>query len=279
MKKINIFMISLFIISLFLIAGCGSKTAGISVEGVNVEVTDYAKVPTDIATQKLTVTTASMMAGTEQATKTTEKPYRVVKLIISGSPQDHFYGSDAIGLLEIYDEDGSQCSSLVPIKGTADDVLVKGKVELVGLTTCKNPAAAKSQFIFRQSTTQGLDSVGDKFFVDLANEPAQDTLATIKEWSAKKKVAQEQSAKAQEEQNKVLDDKLAKVDATKAEYNARLTKCIQNKESVSKCIGSSTEQSVSDFCNRASSIERDCKEQVKTTLCALADYKDYCSYI
>ena len=182
----RIFLVLVLIGSVLFLSGCvgSEKSADISWENVKITVSEYAKVPTDVATEKVSYTTASQLIGGNQKTEVIEKPYRVVKLTISGNPTDHFYGSQAIGLISIYDEDGSPCSSLHPIKGMRDDVLVKGKIELIGLITCKNSDAKKSQFIFRESTTSGLDTVGDKFYVDLKEEPSEDTLKAIKEWKS-----------------------------------------------------------------------------------------------
>lgn len=175
------------VLALALLMGCTgeTKTANILWDNVDVTVTEYANVPTDVAVYQSTYTTYSQLAGAEQKTETVTKPYRVVKLTLSGDPHDHFYAYDVIGALSIYDEDGSMCSSIHPISGQNDDVLVKGKVELIGLITCKNQNAEKSQFIFRESTTQGLNEVGDKFFVDLADKPSDETLQAIREWSSK----------------------------------------------------------------------------------------------
>ncbi len=184
--KRNIILI-VFVVSLLVLVGC-TKSADITYEGINIKVTEYAKVPTEIVIYKNIIYHRSLGAREVPIAETTEKPYRVVKIVVSGNPPSNYPAANALSVFSIYDEDGTQCSGGNPInKEALDDVLVKGEVEVIGLLTCKNPDAKKSQFIFRESNTEGLDAVSDKFWVNLAQQPSESTLNVIKvkaeEWA------------------------------------------------------------------------------------------------
>lgn len=204
MKRI---IFGLLLIVILILSGCG----GVEVyENINMEVTEYARIPPEI------------MQGYEE----TDDDYRFVVLKVSGSPSDHFYGGNAMGLIEIIDEGTQNMCVPTPLEGWQDDVLVKDTIYLKLLINCPNKDAKKSTFIFYQAPSKvvseiaeeldmykgQLETVAAKKVISISGELSEEDLALVKnnveEWKeTRKRIEQENEQRRKEEEESLKQQK------------------------------------------------------------------------
>lgn len=156
--------ILIVLIGVVFISGCtgtSGKTVDIFWEHVKVQVKEVAEVPADLGLSD----------------------DHVVRYEVFGEPQDHFRGYDSLTLMEIYTEDGQRCGSLRPIQGGQADVLVQGKITVIATTNCRTRTPEKLQFIFKDASVEGLDTIADKFYIKVSGTISEDSMNALKEFA------------------------------------------------------------------------------------------------
>lgn len=249
-------------------SGCGkldtSKSAYIAYEGVTITIKDVARAPSNLDENQF-----------------------VIRYEVSGQPSDNFYGGQSVELIQLSDDNGDNCQYISPISGSQGNVLTKGSVEIVGFTNCENPNTEKIQFIFRESTTEGLNTVGEKFFMTVSDTPSEETMAVINDYIDKQKEQADEQAKAQAE-------KEAKINETQQLYDTKLKECINSQEAMQACLNGETNTALTmkratDAMNGVPAQQVDqqadckayfigdyCAKKVRTDVCT---NNEYCSYI
>ncbi|GEM_PF-6390738 len=223
--KILLF-IGLIALILFIV-GCGEVTL---YDNIGIEVAEYARLP----------------AGIGEDSESGE--YRFVTLKISGTPSDHFYGIDALGLINIIDSDNKWCYPQgSPLQGSLDDVLVKETVYLSFLAFCENKEAKSSTFIFYKTPSGPAQDLGKTFNVDLSTVAGKKDIAISESMSAEglelvktavekaeksRKAAEQAQEKAAQEQA----DKEQKIKETQQAYDAYLQECLDSDEAMQACL-------------------------------------------
>lgn len=201
--KIPLF-IGLIILTV-IIAGCEEVKL---YDDIGIEVTEYSRLPAEI----------------REDSESGE--YRFVTLKIAGTPSDHFYGIDALGLINIIDGDNKWCYPQgSPLQGSLDDVLVKETVYLSFLALCEDKEAKSSTFIFYKTPSGPAQDLGETFNVDLSTVAGKKDIAISDKISAEglelvKKYAEEE--KENKEAMKLAAEKAAQEQAAREQRNKEL---------------------------------------------------------
>lgn len=268
----------------FIITGCEEVTL---YDNIGIEVAEYAKLP----------------AGIKEASERGE--YRFVTLRISGTPSDHFYGIDALGLINIIDSDNKWCYPQgSPLQGSLDDVLVKETVYLSFLAFCENKEAKSSTFIFYKTPSGPAQDLGKTFNVDLSTVAGKKDIAISESMSAEglelvKKYAEEE--KENKEAMKLAAEKAAQEQAAREQRNKQLKElsdqfeikyndCKTTNGAMELCMQEAQEMTIEEatgFCNLAGarntycgmmvvrelfSTSEDCKEAISNTYWGHCDF-------
>lgn len=168
-----------FIILIVFLTGC-SKTADIGWEGVSVKLLEYSKVPADYIKG---TTYEDYYKGTVYETQQVE----VLRLEISGSPQDHYYASQILDVMEILDSTGNGCNyvNTNSIEDKDNDILLTGKGDATFLFSCG--ANGEMNVIFRNSAEELLDFISAKWKLMPAEKPSNTARVLLDKWKKAEK--------------------------------------------------------------------------------------------